>query len=191
MVLGVLALIIRKLGLKKVEAISMDFLKHPFTKEQQGTSEPETPAENKTVTDKTAQPQSLELPLELQAVLAAIKSKLHFSVDENSEDNTEDGSDNTYNDYSDYGNYNSFGNDGGGGGAYYPYQPPLVTPVVAATTTPLFSSVLTPVKSATLPIKPLTPTPTPNPPVLSTVHTASGARTSNNYVRRQFTRRRF
>jgi hypothetical protein len=157
-------------------------------------------------------PQSLELPLELQAILSAIKAKLHFSVDEDNNDDAEQGNNNDY-DNRDYGNYGSYGNDGGSGA--FPYQPAVVTPITATTTTPLFSSILnTPIKAEPLQIKSLgnlsnilnglgitpqvTPTPKPNIPVINTVHTNTGsntrtsnARTNNNYSHRHGGRRRF
>jgi hypothetical protein len=152
-------------------------------------------------------PQSLELPLELQAILSAIKAKLHFSVDEDGDDNAEQDN-NTDNDNSDYGSHGSYSNDGGGS-PFMPYQPAVVTPVTAATTTPVFSSILNnPIKMQPLPIKSFgnlsnifnttpqvtpTPTPTPNTPVINNVHTstASSARTSNNHSHRHAGRRRF
>ncbi len=217
--LGALALIIRKLGLKKIEGIGKSFM-HPNTKDAKETKTPDTnttdatiKAEKKEIVAEEITPtQSLELPLELQAILSAIKTKLHFNLDEDSKDNAEQGN-NTDNDNSDYSSYNSYGNDGGGsgggGGNYLPYQPAIVTPVTATTTTPVLSSILnTPIKSQPLPIKSFgnlsnvvtglgtTPqvTPTPNTPVINTVHTstASSARTSNNHsYRHAGGRRRF
>jgi hypothetical protein len=215
--LGALALIIRKLGLKKIEEIGKGFM-HSNTKDAQETKAPEinTTDANKKIENKelvageTTQTQSLELPLELQAILSAIKAKLHFSVDEDNNGNTEQDN-NTENDNSDYGSHGSYGNDGGGGGALMPYQPAIVTPVTATTATPVFSSISnTPIKFQPLPIKSfgnlsnilnglgttpqVTPTPTPNTPIINNVHTstASSARTSNNHSHRHGgVRRRF
>jgi|GEM_PF-3351804 len=172
----------------------------------------------KKIAGETTQTQSLELPLELQAILSAIKAKLHYSVDEDSNDNNEQDT-NTDNDNSDYGSYGSYGNDGGGsgGGGYFPYQPAVVTPVT--TTTPvntpvsassIFSNILNVPKHAeVLPVKSFgnlsnilnglgttpqvtpTPTPTPNTPVISTVQTnnASNARTSNARTNNNYSHR--
>jgi hypothetical protein len=219
-VLGALAFIIRKLGLKKIEAIAKVDTQ-PTTKVEQETSS--TQINNPTAKSEEVNKhianveftESLELPLELQAILSAIKAKLHFSVDEDTDDNKEQDT-NSDNDNNDYGNI-PFNNDGGngGGGGYFPYQSPVVTPVTAITTpvsaASIFSSILnTPIKVQPLPIKSfgnlsniinglgttpqVTPTPTPNTPVINTVHTttASSARTSNNHsYRHTGGRRRF